>query len=84
MAERRVGFTPGSHIQFGSLDFFLHGGGSRPGLAPPFVPIHHASLLSFDERVGDLDPIGVEGRAPHHPLLSHSVHLPTSTPSPSQ
>jgi hypothetical protein len=30
---------------------------------PPSVPIHHASLLGFDECVGDLDPISVEGES---------------------
>jgi hypothetical protein len=59
----------------------LHGSASRPGLAPPCRADPPCIPSSPDERVRGLDPIGVSGRALRHPLLSHSTHFPTSTPS---
>jgi hypothetical protein len=61
MANPRIRFTLGSHIWFGSLDFLCMGMYHELVLLPPSMPIDHASLLGFDERIGDLDPIGTEG-----------------------
>jgi hypothetical protein len=47
---------------------------------PPFVPIDHASLLGSDERVGDLDPIGVEGESTPPPP-AESLGTPTNVDS---
>jgi hypothetical protein len=63
MAEHRACFTPGSHIWFGSLDFFWTGVDHDLVRLPPFAPIHHASLPGLDERIGGLDPIGMEGES---------------------
>jgi hypothetical protein len=68
MADHHVRFTLGSHIRFGSLDFLCMGVDHNLVLLPPSVLVDHASLLGSDERVGDLDPTGVEGEcAPPFP-----------------
>jgi hypothetical protein len=63
MVDHCVGFTPGSHIRFGSLDFFCMGVDHDLVQLPPSVPIHHVSLPGSDECIEDLDPIGVEGES---------------------
>jgi hypothetical protein len=63
MADHHVRFTLGSHIPFGSLDFLCTGVDHDLVLLPPSVPVDHASFPGFDEHVGDLDPIGVEGES---------------------
>jgi hypothetical protein len=61
MADHRVRFTLGSHIRSGSLDFLCIGVDHDLVQLPPSVLIDHASLLSFNKHVGDLDPTSVEG-----------------------
>jgi hypothetical protein len=60
MADHRVRFTLGSHIQFGSLDFLCMGVDHDMVQLPPSMSIDHATLLGSDELVEDLNPIGVE------------------------
>jgi hypothetical protein len=61
MANHRIRFTLGSRIWFESLDFLCTGVDYDLVLLPPFMPVDLASSPGFDERVGDLEPIGVEG-----------------------
>jgi hypothetical protein len=61
MANHHIRFTLGSHIQFGSLDFLCMGVDHDLVLLPLSVPVDPVSPSGFDERVGDLDPTGVEG-----------------------
>jgi hypothetical protein len=61
MADHRVCFTLGSHMQFGSLDFVCMGVDHDLVLLPPSVPVDRVSFPGSDERVGDLDPTDVEG-----------------------
>jgi hypothetical protein len=61
LANHRVRFTLGSHIQFGSLDFLCTGVDHDLVLLPPFVPVNPASPSGCDERVRELDPTGTEG-----------------------
>jgi hypothetical protein len=61
MADHRVRFTLGSHIRFGSLNFLCMGVDHDLVLLPLSVPLDSASPSGSDERVRDLDPIGVEG-----------------------
>jgi hypothetical protein len=71
MAEHRVGFTPGSHIWFGSLDFFCMRVDHDLVQLSSSVLIDHASLPGSDERVEDLDLIGMEGEGtPPSPVES--------------
>jgi hypothetical protein len=81
MADHRVRFTLGSHIQFGSLDFLCMGMDHDLVLLPlpcqstmrPFRVLTSASKTW-------IPPVWEES-APRHPLLSHLAHLQTSTPS---
>jgi hypothetical protein len=60
MADHCILFTLGSHIRFRSLDFHYMGVDHNLVPLPPSVPVDYASFLSFDERVRDLDPTGME------------------------
>jgi hypothetical protein len=60
MVDRRVRFTLGSHIRFGSLNFLCTGVDHDMLLLPPSVPVDSASPSSSDECIGDLDPTGME------------------------
>jgi hypothetical protein len=80
MADHRVRFTLDSHIRFGSLDFLCMGVHHDLVLLPPSVPLDSASPLGFDERVGDLDPIGVEGECAL-PSLAESPDSPANIDS---
>jgi hypothetical protein len=61
MVDHHVCFTLGPHIRFRSLDFLCMGVDHDLVLLPPSMSVNHASLPGFNERVGDLDPTGVEG-----------------------
>jgi hypothetical protein len=61
MANHRVRFTLGSHIQFGSLDFFCMGMDHDLVLLPPSVLVNLVSPSGSNEHVEDLDPTGIVG-----------------------
>jgi hypothetical protein len=60
MADHRICFTLGSHIQFGSLDFLCTGVDHDMILLSPSMPVDPASPLGSDERIRDLDPVCTE------------------------
>jgi hypothetical protein len=61
MADHRLGFTLGSHIRFGSLDFLYMGVDHDLVPLPPSMSVDLMSLSGSDERVRDLDPTDTKG-----------------------
>jgi hypothetical protein len=80
MADHRVRFTLGSYIQFGSLDLLYMRVDHDLVLLPPSVLVDRASFSSSDERVKDLDPIGMEGECVP-PSLAESPNSPANVDS---
>jgi hypothetical protein len=84
MADHCIRFTLGSHIRFGSLDFLCMGVDHDLVLLPlPCRSTMHPFWVPMSTSETWIPPTW-RGSAPHHPLLSHSAHLPTLTPSPCQ
>jgi hypothetical protein len=79
MADHCVRFTLGFHIQFGSLDFLCMGVDDLV-LLPPSISVDRASFPCSNDRVGDLDPTGVEGECVP-PSLAESLGSPANVDS---